>query len=149
MRPEVPIHTYGMVARDLSFPANIHGHLTPAELNVLYNTCRAGLALSFTNVSLIPYELLAAGVVPVMNDWAGCRTVLENRHVLWARARPDALAQELCRAVDSYVPAQAHVLNNSVRSATWEAAARSLTREIERSCLPAAAGFVMARGAEQ
>lgn len=149
LRPEVPIHTYGMVARDLPFPANVHGHLTPAELNVLYNTCRAGLALSFTNVSLIPYELLAAGVVPVMNDWAGCRTVLENRHVLWAQARPDALAEALCRAVDSYSSTHAQALNSSVRTATWGAAGRSLTREIERSCWPATAGTLSAWGAER
>ena len=45
----------------MPFPAVNHGRITPAELAALYNRCTAGLTLSFTNVSLVPDELLACG----------------------------------------------------------------------------------------
>ena len=70
------INTFGLPARRLPFPARVHARLTPAQLNEVYNRCATALALSFTNISLIPYELLAAGVLPVLNDWPGARAVL-------------------------------------------------------------------------
>ena len=35
------------------------------ELNEIYNQCAVGLVLSLTNMSLLPLELLASGVIPV------------------------------------------------------------------------------------
>ena len=68
MYPDEPIHVYGDVPAGLSFPVTAHGSLSPEELNVLYNSVVAGLALSFTNISLVAEEMLAAGAIPVIND---------------------------------------------------------------------------------
>src|SRR5690606_24896867 len=53
LHPHVPIHTYGAKVSGLPFPAIQHGKLTPEGLNELYNSCIAGLVLSFTNISLV------------------------------------------------------------------------------------------------
>ncbi len=70
-RPEVEIHVYGS-PDDLDLDAELgievinHGLIRDLEeLNELYNRCRVGLCLSMTNPSRIPFELMAAGGVPV------------------------------------------------------------------------------------
>jgi glycosyltransferase involved in cell wall biosynthesis len=97
--PDQPIHTYGDDFADAPFPVVSHGRLEPAELNALYNTVIAGLALSFTNISLVAEELLAAGVVPIVNDSPLARADLPNPWVAWAPATPHGLADGLSTAV--------------------------------------------------
>jgi glycosyltransferase involved in cell wall biosynthesis len=129
--PEVTIHTYGESAGDLPFPVVDHGLTTPAELGRLYNRCAAGLALSASNVSLVPYEMLAAGCIPVMNDAEHNRVVLRNDHVAYARPTPAALADALGTVV-SRPPAEreanARVAAASVESASWETSADQFER---------------------
>lgn len=132
-RSDVVINTFGVSARRLPFPARVHPSLAPAELNELYNRCAAGLALSFTNISLIAYELLAAGVVPVVNDWRGSRADLDNPFVQWSRPTPSALADALVRAVDrDGVSAQR--VTQSVQNVTWGTAHRTVVAAIEAAC---------------
>lgn len=97
--PEEPIHIYGDVIDDAPFPAIQHGNLAPDALNELYNTVLAGLALSFTNISLVAEEMLAAGVIPIVNDSPLARADLPNPHASWARATPVGLADALTAAV--------------------------------------------------
>lgn len=134
LRPEVPIHTFGQPARNLPFPATVHSHLEPQEVNRLYNSCAAGLALSFTNISLIAAELLAAGVVPVVNDWPGSRADLDNPHVIWARATPQALGRALADALDTGRRRGAGVVGASVESMTWDRGKAALVQAIEGAC---------------
>ncbi len=132
MHPDVPIHTYGAVVDGLDFPAIQHGKLTPAELNELYNSCVAGLTLSFTNISLVAEEMLAAGVIPVVNDSTLARADLANDHVRWVQPTPQALAEGLSaivsepRAADVSAAASA-----SVHSVGWTRAQADVRRIIE------------------
>lgn len=73
--PEYEIHFVGWdVERyDIPFKYVNHGIITIAELNNLYNQCAAGLVLSFTNMSLLPLEMMASGCIPVVNE-APCTT---------------------------------------------------------------------------
>jgi hypothetical protein len=132
--PDVEIHTFGVTARRLPFPATVHGHMSPAELNLLYNRCGAGLALSFTNISLIAFELLAAGVVPVVNDSAGTRADLSNPHVAWARATPAAIAAALERALASHRASGPDALAESVAAVSWQPAQLAVVRAVEQQC---------------
>ena len=109
------MHTFGVPARRLPFPAQVHPGMPPAELNGLYNRCADGLALSFTNISLIAAELLAAGAVPVVNDWRGSRADLDNPFVEWARPTPAGLADALERALDRGPEASPERVAASVR----------------------------------
>ena len=99
LHPDVDIHLYGSVVNGLSFPTIQHGRLTPLELNELYNSSIAGLAMSFTNISLVAEEMLAAGTIPVVNDSIYSRADLVNEHVAWATPTPNGIAAALSAVV--------------------------------------------------
>jgi O-antigen biosynthesis protein len=65
--PECNIYVYGSdIKANLGFPATQLGLVNNlVELNDLYNKCSVGLCVSMTNPSRIPYEMMAAGCVPV------------------------------------------------------------------------------------
>ncbi len=66
-RPDVKIYVYGSEASpDLDFEVEHLGLITNLQdLNVLYNRCKVGLCISLSNPSRIPYEMMAAGTVPI------------------------------------------------------------------------------------
>lgn len=130
--PEQEIHVYGTRPRDLTFPVTYHGRLTPAGLNALYGTTIAGLAMSFTNISLVAEEMLAAGTVPVVNDSPLARADMPNPHVRWARATPEGLAAQLCRAVEvPDVEGHAAKVAASVLGRSWSATQAMVARIVE------------------
>jgi len=65
--PEVEIVLYGSERRpDLPFDFQHWGLVNDlSALNGLYNSSKVGLCISLTNPSRIPYEMMAAGCVPV------------------------------------------------------------------------------------
>lgn len=99
LQPDQEIHVYGSRVTGWGIPLTQHGMLTPAELNELYNRTIAGLALSFTNITLVAGELLAAGNIPVLNEHKFSRAVLTNPEAVWAAASPKALAAALSAVV--------------------------------------------------
>ncbi|WP_347107489.1 glycosyltransferase family 1 protein [Paenarthrobacter sp. S56] len=101
LHPEQEIHVYGDKITGWSIPVHNHGNLAPTALNELYNRTIAGLAISFTNISLVPEELLAAGNVPVLNSSAFAAQVLKDPEAIWAAPTPAALASALAGAVES------------------------------------------------
>lgn len=97
--PDQEIHVYGAPPRGLNIPITFHGRMTTSALNDLYGRTIAGLAMSFTNITLVAEEMLAAGNIPVVNDIPLARQVLPNPHVLWAEPTAVALADALSAAV--------------------------------------------------
>ncbi len=98
--PEEPIHLYGDASDDWAIPVVQHRRLTPPRLNALYNRAKAGLAISFTNITLVAEELLAAGAVPVVTEAPFAREVLPNPNVVWSLPTPGAMADALSRVVE-------------------------------------------------
>ena len=134
--PEIDIHTYGESVRRLPFVATDHGKLTPDGLNDLYNRCVAGLALSATNVSLVPCEMLAAGCIPVVNDAEQNRIVLDNPEVAYAPATPFDLANALAALVEKPAAerrAAAEAAAASVQGTSWEDAGAVFERVIRNA----------------
>lgn len=130
--PNVDIHFYGAEVTGLPFPATQHGRLTPIELNELYNSSIAGLAMSFTNISLVAEEMLAAGVIPIVNDSVHSRADLANDHVAWANPTPLSLAEQLSAVVTSGDrSAAAREASESVRQFGWSRAESDTVRIIE------------------
>jgi len=120
--PEVDIHTYGEAIPRLPLAATNHGVLAPDDLNHLYNRCVAGLALSASNVSLVPHEMLASGCIPVVNDADHNRIVLDNPQVVYAPATPFDLANALSTLVTRSAPERAMAAEAaaaSVRASSW------------------------------
>lgn len=134
--PEVDIHLFGRAAGRVGFRATDHGMLDPDQLNALYNRCVAGLALSATNSSLVPLEMLAAGCIPVVNDGENNRDVLANDHIVYAPATPFHLADALSALV-ARPPAEraegARRAAGSVRATTWEQAGRQFERAVREA----------------
>jgi glycosyltransferase involved in cell wall biosynthesis len=121
--PEIDIHFYGTKMGKLSFRYIDHGRVTPDELNRIYNQCYAGLSLSMTNVSLVVYEMLAAGCIPVVNDTVYIRTDLKSPFVRYAPPYPQALALELEALVTMPdFDSLSRAAGASVRSITWDEA---------------------------
>lgn len=131
--PGVEIHLFGDPVGDLGPGYVDHGRVTPAELNAIYNRCRAALSLSMTNVSLVPHEMLAAGCIPVVNDAAHNRQVLANDHVAYAKATPHDLARALDHAVTRPDFAEASLAaSRSVSTLSWANAGEGLDEAIRR-----------------
>jgi glycosyltransferase involved in cell wall biosynthesis len=131
--PEVEIHTFGGAAAAMPFAVTDHGKLAPDELNRLYNRCVAGLALSATNVSLVPQEMLAAGCIPVVNDAVHNRVVLDNAEVAYAHATPFELADALAAVVERPAAARAAAAEAaaaSVQGASWGRAGADVERVV-------------------
>ncbi|MGV8854199.1 MAG: glycosyltransferase family 1 protein [Devosia sp.] len=133
-QPNITIHLYGEPQGNLPFRAIDHGLVTPDQLNHIYNQCFAGLSLSFTNVSLVPHEMLAAGCFPVVNDAPQNRQVLANDAVHYAQPTPHALA----RALESVVlrPDFEQVSLTaaaSVQSSSWVQAGATVSRALIRA----------------
>lgn len=128
--PEQDIHIFGDTFTPLPFPAIKHGILAPRQLGELYNECRAGIAMSFTNVSLVPAEMIACGTIPVIGNLRGVRADLESSHARWTAPTPHALAEELCSAVEKPEPTPAEVAA-SIEAADWRSAKRVVVTAIE------------------
>jgi len=133
--PDQKIHVYGAAPRGLDVPHTFHGRLTTAELNELYGRTVAGLAMSFTNITLVAEEMLAAGNIPVVNEVPTAHLVLSNPHVRWAEPTAAALAAQLGAAVsapDRADRAQAAALSVSGRSwvPTQDAVVRIIEEEV-------------------
>ncbi len=132
LHPEVGIHLYGSEVRGLPFPATQHGRLTPAALNELYNSCIAGLAMSFTNITLVAEEMLAAGTIPIVNDSVHSRADLINEHVAWAIPTPYGIAAALSEVVTRTDKADsAREASASVRQFGWTKAQADIVRIVE------------------
>ncbi|WP_411701070.1 glycosyltransferase family 1 protein, partial [Conyzicola sp.] len=113
--PLEPVHLYGDASDDWSIPTVQHNRLSPAALNRLYNETKAGLAISFTNVSLVAEEMLAAGTVPVVT-MGHARDDLTNPHAGWADATPGAIADALGAVVGRTIDgAERRAIAGSVR----------------------------------
>lgn len=95
--PEYEINFIGwdMSRYEIPFPYINKGILTPAQLSELYNECVAGLVLSFTNMSLLPLELLASGCIPVLNIAEHTKMVDYKNLMEYADPTPRALADAL------------------------------------------------------
>jgi hypothetical protein len=127
--PDHDIHLFGDPTVQMPFPAINHGRLTPQQLSELYNRCAAGVALSFTNLSLVPDEMLACGVVPVAGESTYAQASLDNPHVRWATPTPLGLADALSEAVTAGVSPT--VISAGVRPVAWDSAQRATVKAIE------------------
>ncbi|MDH6533341.1 hypothetical protein M2119_001578 [Aurantimicrobium minutum] len=103
-RPDIVINIAGwdMSTAGLNFPFVNHGTLDVSELPALYNRCASALLISLTSVSLLPLEVMACGVVPVVNDADNTRISLHNNPGIdYVALSPRRMAEHLIAAVDA------------------------------------------------
>ncbi|MET0304139.1 MAG: glycosyltransferase family 1 protein [Microbacteriaceae bacterium] len=118
---------------DVPFAHRSAGNMQVGDLNALYNRCAAGLVMSLTNMSLLPLELLASGVIPVVNDAENNRLVSDNPFISYAPATPRALADAMLEVVDRPDLA-AHAIRASESAAPldWSASGAQFLAAFER-----------------
>jgi len=102
LRPDITINLVGwdMSGYDVPFAYANHKAVDISKLDEIYNRCAAGLVLSLTNMSLLPMELMASGVVPVVNDAPNTREVFDSPYVEYVPMSPTAIAERIIAIVD-------------------------------------------------
>lgn len=120
---------------DIPFPYKNPGVLEINQLSELYNACSAGLVLSFTNMSLLPLELLRCGTIPVVNDAPNNKMVSDNPFIEYADAAPQALAEQLSIAVDKATPGYMHKASESVAEDLWDMSGKTFVDTVEREVI--------------
>lgn len=134
--PEIPLHFAGSNRKDaaLRFPIIDHGAVGLDELNGIYNQCSAALVLSLSNLSLLPLELIAAGVTPVVNDAPHNRMVSDNEHIAYEPLVAERMAQALVTHATRERSAQEYAdMTASVGTATWADSGRQFVGHLERA----------------
>lgn len=130
--PEQEIHVYGEPPRGLEVPHTFHGWMSAAALNDLYGRTISGLALSFTNITLVAEEMLSAGNIPVINDVPLAHEVLTSPSIRWADATAQSLAAALSDAITaSDVDQEAARAAASVQGRSWTPTYDALVRVVE------------------
>ncbi|MEO8908027.1 MAG: glycosyltransferase family 1 protein [Microbacteriaceae bacterium] len=136
LRPEITINLVGwdMSGYDVPFPYVNHAAVSVAQLNALYNRCAAGLALSLTNMSLVPMELMASGCVPVVNDADNTRGVFDSPYVEYAPMSPRAMADRMIAIIDrADAPEHATTIAQSVAHGDWADSGRTFVEHFEHA----------------
>ncbi len=140
-RPDITINLIGwdMSGYDVPFDHVNHGAVDLVTLNQIYNRCAAGLVLSLTNMSLLPMELMASGVVPVVNDAPNTRGVLDSDYIEFVPMSPEAIADRLIAVVDRPdVAEHASEVASSIDSAGWADPASTFVRDFTNEMLRSA-----------
>lgn len=102
-RPDITINIAGwdMSKAGIEFPFVNHGTLQVSQLPELYNRCGAALVLSLTCMSLLPLEVMACGVVPVVNDGENTRmTLRDDPRIEFVPMSPALMADRIIAALD-------------------------------------------------
>jgi glycosyltransferase involved in cell wall biosynthesis len=134
LRPHEEIHVYGDVVRGWTVPVTNHGSLSPERLNELYNRTVAGLAMSYTNISLVAAELLAAGNIPVLNDSAEARLDLPSPFAVWAPPTAEGLARALVAALTCEMVEHRAVEAAATAPPDWSTTQLAVSLAIEARC---------------
>lgn len=124
--PQVVINIAGWESSNekLPFPYVNHGSLNIDELSKVYNRCKTALVLSATNMSLLPLELLACGVIPVVNNGLNNQQVVENEYVRFEEPIPAVLAASLVSVFQTNYPESfLRKLSESALTHTWQKSA--------------------------
>lgn len=135
-RPDVTINLAGwdLSGWSIPFPHVSHGSLDLAQLNQLYNRCAAGLVLSLSNMSLLPLELIASGVAPVVNDGPNNRLVSDNPFIEYVPASPGAMARRMVEVLERPDAAErVRAMPASLGTPDWSESGRQFLQALERS----------------
>lgn len=136
-RPNTVVHFAGETVKREDVPFNFvtHGTLTLTKLRELYNRCGGALVISTTNMSLLPLELLACGVVPVVNQGENNSMVTSNENIAYVEESPLAMAAALIDTIQVQNPKHPspQSLNDSVRDFTWDDSGKQFLSGLARA----------------
>ncbi|MBB5642163.1 glycosyltransferase family 1 protein [Cryobacterium roopkundense] len=134
-RPDITINLAGwdVSSWDIPFPHKNLSGVDISQLNAIYNRCAAGLVLSASNLSLLPLELMASGVTPVVNDAPNNRMVTDNPFIEYVPSAPGAIAKRLIDVVDRADGERSVAMSKSLDGVTWEQSGVQFVQAFERA----------------
>jgi hypothetical protein len=135
LKPDVTINLAGwdLTGWRVPFRHVNHGSLNLEQLNDLYNRCAAGLVLSLSNMSLLPLELIASGVAPVVNDGPNNRLVSDNPFIEYVPTSPGAMARRMVEVLDRPDAAErVRAMPASLGTPDWNASGQQFLAALER-----------------
>jgi glycosyltransferase involved in cell wall biosynthesis len=135
-RPGVVINFAGEdISRwEVSFPHVELAGMPISKLNEVYNRCSAGLVISASNMSLLPLELMASGVVPIVNDAPNNRLVSDNPFIEYVPAAPGAIARKLIEVHDHHLAAdRISAMSRSLDGSDWKRSGQQFVTAFERA----------------
>lgn len=103
LRPDVHFIFAGWDISSYKFD-HVHlnaGILSTSELPDLYSQCDVALILSFSNMSLLPYEVMACNCAVVSNDDACATWGLNEEVATFASPNPESLAEAIIYLLDN------------------------------------------------
>lgn len=133
--PDQQIHIVGDTPNRWAIPVTVHGSISPQALSALYNSALAGLALSYTNVSLAPDEMLSAGAIPVVNDSPMARLSLSPSGPVWVPSTPQGIADGLAKVVAMHEDELVRRRTYANSFPGWEAAGDRLVDVVEATAV--------------
>lgn len=137
-RPNTVVNFAGWDTSDweVPFEYNNLGALALSDLNNVYNKCGAALVLSLSNMSLLPLELVAAGVVPVVNDAPNNRMVSDSRFIAYEPLVPEIMSRRLDEILSNPVNSQDRLrMSESISEFTWNDSGEQFIRAFERKMI--------------
>lgn len=97
---EVVFAGWNLTAYDFQFKYESHGVVSLDDLPKLYTSCDVALVISFTNLSLLPLELMASGVPVVSNKGPNVEWLLNDKNCQFASSDADSMAAAIIDLID-------------------------------------------------
>ena len=109
------------------------GLLAINELPDLYSQCDVALVLSFTNLSLLPLELMACGCPVVSNRGANTEWMLNDDNSILTGSNPSEIADSIMRVLcdDEFRLSLSKRAMEFAKATSWEHESDSLTAFLE------------------
>lgn len=97
---EIVMAGWDLSAYDIPFKHNDLGALSHSALPALFESCDIALVLSYSNLSLLPLELMACGCAVVSNRGPNVEWLLSEANSVLVDSDIDALAGAICRLIE-------------------------------------------------
>lgn len=133
------IELFGCEAGLVHLPRNAegvdHGILSSEELGRLYRSCHIGIALSCTNHSLVPQEMIACGLAVIELDTPANQINYPTGTVLFAEANAAAIAAAIVNvSIDADMRRQlSYSALEWVRQTSWDNSFGTVEQFIQRN----------------
>lgn len=136
LRPDLQILMAGWDVSGYRLPKGMEnlGIVPLKDLRELYQQCDAALVLSFTNLSLVPLELMACGCPVVSNRGENVEWLLNNEIAVLAEPTVHGIVTALLKVIEDRAGAQAKAdaALNYVQSTDWDTETLKLASSLRK-----------------
>ena len=123
-----------MLPKVITLPiGEILGQLNTIELRNLYQRCHIGIAASFSNISLVPYEMIASGL-PVCDFIDGTAPdFFDDTSMIFCESIPQDFSDKLMQYMQNIDTLNTLLKNaqRNIQNNTWESSAKQFCRHLK------------------